>query len=471
MAYVIGSDKGKEKAESMKAGETYTASDGSTWKKNSDGTVSVTTKSGNTYNNAYTPASNGVSSGGSSGGSKSSNIDYGTIGTQQVMDNADWRDVEMTLNSRVNKALSTPGLEKYAYDDKYWLMYNYVQDQKNPKPTYEEIERPAAYQGKYDPEIDALLQQILNFDDFSYNVADDPLYQQYKAMYQREGDRAMRDTMAEAAAGAGGMNSYAITAASQANNYYNSLLNDKIPELYRLAKEMYLNDKESKVQDLGILQNMDATQYNRYRDTMNDFYADRNFAYGMYRDDMGQYNTDRNFNYNSTWDRINYDTNNYRYNTEYTDNRADIEYERNQAEKETAYNTIADLIERGVTSIDPELMAKAGLTQQQVDQMVADYKTRQTKAKSSGGSGGGGNGGNGGDEGKIDVKSLQNDIISGLGEMTTNLDSFAPLIDRCEELYERDGKEAVLNMLGELYGAKEIDTASYLNLCQKFRDR
>ena len=99
----------------------------------------------------------------------------------------------------------------------------------------------------------------------------DPLYQQYAKMYQREGDRAMKETLAEAAAGAGGMNTYAITAAQQANNYYNSQLNDKIPELYQLAYDMYINDKESKVQNLGILQNMDATQYNRYRDTINDY--------------------------------------------------------------------------------------------------------------------------------------------------------------------------------------------------------
>ena len=66
------------------------------------------------------------------------------------------------------------------------------------------------------------------------------MYQQYSKMYTREGDRAMKETMAEAAAGAGGMNSFAITAAQQAANNYSARLNDTIPQLYQLAYEMYL---------------------------------------------------------------------------------------------------------------------------------------------------------------------------------------------------------------------------------------
>ena len=83
---------------------------------------------------------------------------------------------------------------------------------------YEE-EKPV-YNSKYDAQTEALLNEILNREDFSYDAMNDPLYQQYAAMYQREGDRAMKETLAEAAAGAGGMNTYAITAAQQANNYY-----------------------------------------------------------------------------------------------------------------------------------------------------------------------------------------------------------------------------------------------------------
>ena len=52
--YTIGSDAGKTIAQNLKTGETYNASDGSTWKKESDGSVTVTEKNGKVHNNAYT---------------------------------------------------------------------------------------------------------------------------------------------------------------------------------------------------------------------------------------------------------------------------------------------------------------------------------------------------------------------------------------------------------------------------------
>lgn len=166
-----------------------------------------------------------------------------------------------------------------------------------------DVARPT-YESNYSGRIDALLDQILNREDFSYDVESDPLYQQYKAQYNREGDRSMRDTLAEVASGAGGMNSYAVSAAQQANNYYAAQLTDKIPELYQLAYQMYLNDIDNQVRDLGLLQDMDNTQYGRYRDTMSDWYADRDFAYGQYRDDVSDYQWAAGFNYNAGRDTI-----------------------------------------------------------------------------------------------------------------------------------------------------------------------
>ncbi|MBO5700934.1 MAG: hypothetical protein J6S71_00685 [Clostridia bacterium] len=167
---------------------------------------------------------------------------------------------------------------------------------------YNKNNEQPTYTGKYDPQIDALLNEILTREDFSYNAENDPLYAQFKTMYNREGDRAMRETLAEAAAGAGGMNTYAIAAAQQARNYYASQLNDRIPELYQLAYEMYLQDKESKVEDLGILTGMDDRQYDRFRDTMNDWRADKDFAYGAFTDAVNQGNWETSFNYNKAVD-------------------------------------------------------------------------------------------------------------------------------------------------------------------------
>ena len=100
------------------------------------------------------------------------------------------------------------------------------------KPVYSfDMERPSAYSSPYSAQMSDILNQILNRDAFSYDVNSDPLYSQYKSQYLREGQRAMNDTLASAAAGAGGMNSYALSAAQQAQNYYDAQLGDKIPEL------------------------------------------------------------------------------------------------------------------------------------------------------------------------------------------------------------------------------------------------
>ncbi len=490
MAYVIGSDKGKDIAKKMKTGETYKASDGSTWTKKSDGSVSVTTKSGEKFDNAYkAPSVSTVSSGGgTSGGSTykptknsqytkpilgntwdantdyqaiinnavangdyvtaakaeqlrnqkiiqtganydrtskyggsldGSGIDWGTVGTNQMNAGVSAEDVLATYYQRYGKAMNTEGLQGYANDELQQAMWQYAMGavQKNNQPEDFEYTKKKPTEPERDPRIDALLNEILNRDDFSYDAASDPLYQQYANMYRREGDRAMRETLAEAAAGAGGMNTYAITAAQQANNYYNSQLNDKIPELYQLAYSMYLNDKESKMQDLGILQDMDESQYNRYRDTVNDWYADKNFAYGVYRDDVqdGQWKTQ--FDYNAMIDNRNLIRDDIWKNKEWNyqlgrDQLADSRYEnewnyqvgrdqisdsqyndelsynRGQDSKKSAEAQMEEIIETGTMPRD-ELIAQAGWNKADVEVRV---KARQAELGIS--SGGGSSGSN-----------------------------------------------------------------------------
>ena len=426
MAYVIGSDKGKEIAKNMKSGESYTASDGSTWTKQKDGSVSVSYQ-GQTYNNAYKPTT-GTSGGSTStagnykinsdagkkqaqnmaigsvwydtngarwqknndgtisvdyGGTTTKNAytpsDYGILGQQQMEAGLGWRDVYNTYNARNAKIANSGGeLARFNNDPIQQMMWNYIQENLGTESLAEaenamnewyenytsENEKPE-YNSKYGSQIDKLLSQILNRDDFSYDAQSDPLYQQYKQMYLREGDRAMANTMAEAAASAGGMNSYAVTAAQQAANYYNSQLNDKIPELYQLAYEMYLQDKESDVQDLGILQNMDATQYNRYRDTMSDFYNDRNFAYGMYQDAVEQGNWQTQFDYNALINDRDY--NHMVGREQVDDSRYDNELSINNSryDKETAREEVEYLISMGVLP-NADLVARAGMNENDV---------------------------------------------------------------------------------------------------------
>lgn len=338
--------------------------------------------------------------------------DYSALGTQQMAQGVDAATILKTINDRYNKSASTEGLQQYANDELQQAMWQYYQKalaseaNQNAQDYIDNFqfdqEKPI-YESQYNSAIDTMLNDILNREDFSYDAQKDPLYQQYAAMYQREGDRAMRDTLAEAAASAGGMNSYAITAAQQANDYYNSQLGDKIPELYQLAYQMYLQDKESMVQDLGLLQGMDDRQYNRYRDTMSDFYNDKNFAYGMYADAVQQGNwqqnfdynaavNDRNFNYNSAQDAI---TNGWKgkewdnkinqqelENSRYNDTLA---REDSLLAKEEAQQKAYALLELGQMP-SSELLQAAGLDEAFASAYLKGIKEQQT-AKSSGGGG------------------------------------------------------------------------------------
>lgn len=437
MAYTIGSQKGKDKAKNMKTNETWVNDvDGSTWKKNADGSVSVTTKSGQTFDNAYPASSGGGNSqytgykiGSDYGKQQATNMgigttwtatdgslwtkendgsitvnhngtvtnnayrpdDYSTIIKQQIEAGVPIEYVQATLNDRVNKATSDPNLHKYAYDSVYDMANWYINQGKGEQWSndYEADNPVPEYNNKFDAQMMAKLNEILNRDAFSYDVANDPLYQQYANMYRREGDRAMKETMAEAAAGAGGMNTYAVTAANQANSYYNSQLNDRIPELYQLAYDKYLKEIDLKAQDLGILNDMDSVYYNRYRDTMNDWRADKNFAYGAYMDAVNQGNWEKNFGYNDFWTNKNHNTEQYwkqwdadNYKTEWDWETSNYNDQKSEQEKANAQAEIERLISLGATTFDPDTLAKAGYTQAQVNEMIA-YKKEQDAPKTT----------------------------------------------------------------------------------------
>ena len=247
------------------------------------------------------------------------------------------------------------------------------------KPTYDYSEPAPTFTNDYKAQVDEALNKILNRDAFSYDVNADPLYQQYKNQYLREGQRAMNDTLASAAAGAGGMNSYAITAAQQAQNYYNSMLGDKIPELYNLAYDMYLTDIDNQVRDLGLLQQMDETQYNRYRDTMSDWRDNRDFAYGKWYDEMGLWGDDRDFAYGMYSDDI--ANNQWQQKFDYEMGRDTVS--DNLTAYENAYNQAMEFLSAGVMP-SADILAKAGISTTEAQNYIAKVVAAQTKSTGGG---------------------------------------------------------------------------------------
>lgn len=239
------------------------------------------------------------------------------------------------------------------------------------------------YEDPYAGQMDELLGQILNREKFSYDYTQDPLYQQYLEQYLREGNRSMQDTLGAVSARTGGLaSSWAQTAAQSANDYYASQAADKIPELYQLAYDMYLKDLDGKVQDLGLLQSMSNTQYDRYRDTMSDWQNDRAFAYNKYRDQVGDSQWNQNFNYQAGRDQVN----DARYDTEWNyqvdrDKLSDARYD-----SETAYDRAMALLSAGVMP-SSDILSKAGLTGIQAAAIIASANSAKA-SKSSGSSGG-----------------------------------------------------------------------------------
>lgn len=376
---------------------------------NSSGTnkynATTTNKYSSYLNSGSTPSSGSSgtttnkssSSSGSSGGSKmpsqytGSSQAVNTYDAQQAAIKAKMNansiawfsasDEEKARLHAENQALAAMLGGNVAYDSKtgYWSGDAFQQEEvplaQNPSFSYD-TPAPTWSGSQYDSRIDDLLNQILNREGFSYNAEQDDLYQQYKATYNREGARAMDDTLAAAASQAGGMNSYAVTAANQANNYYAAQVADKIPDLYQLAYEMYLNDIDGKVRDLGLLNDMDQTQYNRYRDTMADWRDDRDFAYGIYRDDMGDYQWDKSFNYDAYRDLVGdlqtdkewaYNVKQNEYN-QGRDNESDNRYA-----SETAYDRAMDMLANGVMPPESVLM-EAGITKEEAQALVKRYE-------------------------------------------------------------------------------------------------
>lgn len=143
----------------------------------------------------------------------------------------------------------------------------------------------------YGNQITEQRDKILNRKDFSYNPEEDALYQQLRAQYNREGNRAMKNALGEVSARTGGLaSSYAGTAATQANQYYAQQLADRIPELQQLAYSMYMDDLNNDRADLSMLEGASDRDYGRYMDSYGMWSNDRDFAYGDFWNN-------KNFNY------------------------------------------------------------------------------------------------------------------------------------------------------------------------------
>ena len=149
---------------------------------------------------------------------------------------------------------------------------------------------------KYSEEIKTRLNNAINRKPFNYDVNKDKLFGSYKTQYERAGRRAMEDTVGNAALLTGGYgNSYGVVAGQQVYNDYMKQLADKVPELEQLAYNRYKEEEESAYKSLSQLLELENTQYDRYRDTVEDDKDSRDFEYQKQQDAIDNANEDRNY--------------------------------------------------------------------------------------------------------------------------------------------------------------------------------
>ena len=122
------------------------------------------------------------------------------------------------------------------------------------------LQNPRTYASQYAKAI----TDYVNRGKFSYDFNADPIYNQYKDQYTRQGNLAMKDTMGQAAALTGGYgNSYAQTAGQQVYNRYMQNLNDIVPQLYESAYSRYNQEGQDMLNRASLLGEADNAEYQK----------------------------------------------------------------------------------------------------------------------------------------------------------------------------------------------------------------
>lgn len=196
-----------------------------------------------------------------------------------------------------------------SYED---FMKDYTPGQQIPYPTVGNVDilqglvnngfntsdagRPS-FDYTYDSEMRALIDQILNS-----NLADWKKGDQYSALrdqYAANGEMGMNDLLGQVSSRTGGLaSSYA---ASVANQEYNNWMS----KLEQAAREMYQQDRNDKLNSLGVLSDAYDREYGEYGDKLNQWNADRDFAYQQTQDALANQWKQKEWDYNMSQDEWN----------------------------------------------------------------------------------------------------------------------------------------------------------------------
>ena len=259
--------------------------------------------------------------------------------------------------------------------------YNPGQSVQNAKANLDSVmaSKPGSYQSKYQPQLDSIMQQITNPQEFKYNFNDDELFKYYADLYTQKGKQASMDAMGQAAALTGGYgNSYAQSAGQQAYQQYLLGLYDKGMDMRDRAYQQFQDKRADTYNQYNVLNAAENQDYGRYRDTVSDWENERDYAtnrydteydrdYGLFSDDWNrQFSQDQ-----ADWDR-------------YVSER-DYTTAQQQYNQGVAQDYALAILANGQMPSD-DMLAAAGLTRDDAMKLMAQLEA-------GGGSGGGGGGG------------------------------------------------------------------------------
>ena len=155
---------------------------------------------------------------------------------------------------------------------------------------YQNVMNQGPWENQYADQQQTLLNQILDQQEFSYDPAEDLAWQQAKKMYAREADRAQQDMLGQMAGLTGGMASTAaITAASQAGDYYRGQMMDRLPEYQQAAYQRWMDGLANDRSKLDILNSMSESDYAKFMDSVNMNYDKFNTANQMSEQDYSKF--------------------------------------------------------------------------------------------------------------------------------------------------------------------------------------
>ena len=136
---------------------------------------------------------------------------------------------------------------------------------------------------KWQQQLDAAMDKILNRERFSYDLNGDALYRQYKDRAVKNGRLAMMDTMGQAAAMTGGYgSSYAQSAGQQAYQKQMDGLTDQASRLYDKAREDYDRQGQADRDRYDVLRQRENSSYNQYKQQKSDWEAENTRLWNRY---------------------------------------------------------------------------------------------------------------------------------------------------------------------------------------------